>query len=61
MILTLLAIAVALMLLLWGIGKIPLSYNLRNLTVRWKTTLMTLQNAPIANSPRIMPKKKGMA
>jgi hypothetical protein len=24
-----------------GIGKIPLSYNLRNLTVRWKTTVMT--------------------
>ncbi len=41
MILELLAVAVALMLLLWGIGKIPLSYNLRNLTVRWKTTLMT--------------------
>ncbi|MBU4272405.1 MAG: ABC transporter permease [Planctomycetes bacterium] len=41
MILKLLAVAVALMLLLWGIGKIPLSYNLRNLTVRWKTTLMT--------------------
>jgi len=41
MILILLAVAVALMLLLWGIGKIPLSYNLRNLTVRWKTTLLT--------------------
>ena len=41
MILKILAVAVALMLLLWGIGKIPLSYNLRNLTVRWKTTLMT--------------------
>ena len=41
MILELLAVAVALMLLLWWIGKIPLSYNLRNLTVRWKTTVMT--------------------
>jgi ABC-type lipoprotein release transport system permease subunit len=38
---TLLAIAAGILLLLWSIGKIPLRYNLRNLTVRWKTTLMT--------------------
>ena len=37
----LLATAAALLLLLLGIGKIPWSYNLRNLTVRWKTTAMT--------------------
>ncbi len=36
-----LLVAVAFMLLLWGLGKIPLSYNMRNLTVRWKTTLLT--------------------
>jgi hypothetical protein len=34
MILTLLAVAAALLVLLAGIGKIPLNYNLRNLTVR---------------------------
>jgi ABC-type antimicrobial peptide transport system permease subunit len=28
-------------LLLLGIGKVPLSYNVRNLRVRWLTTLMT--------------------
>jgi len=28
-------------LLLFGIGKVPLSYNFRNLRVRWITTLMT--------------------
>ena len=31
----------ALMLLLFAVGKVPLNYNLRNLAVRWKTTLMT--------------------
>jgi ABC-type lipoprotein release transport system permease subunit len=36
-----LAIAAVILLLLLGIGKIPLSYNLRNLSVRWKTTIMT--------------------
>jgi len=41
MILTLLAIAGVILLTLFAIGKIPLSYNFRNLTVRWKTTLMT--------------------
>ncbi|NLF08822.1 MAG: ABC transporter permease [Pirellulaceae bacterium] len=41
MILKLLAGAGVLMLLLWAMGKIPLSYNLRNLTIRWKTTLLT--------------------
>ncbi len=41
MILTLLAIAGIILLALFAIGKIPLSYNFRNLTVRWKTTLMT--------------------
>ncbi len=37
---TLLATA-AVVLLLLLIGKVPLSYNLRNLTARWKTTIMT--------------------
>jgi putative ABC transport system permease protein len=41
MILVLLAFAVIILLVLLGIGKIPLSYNLRNLTIRWKTTVMT--------------------
>ena len=41
MILTLLAIAAVVLLALLGIGKVPLSYNVRNLTVRWKTTVMT--------------------
>jgi putative ABC transport system permease protein len=41
MILILLAIAVALLLTLMVIGKIPLSYNVRNLTIRWKTTLLS--------------------
>ena len=41
MILILLAIAAVILLVLLGIGKIPLGYNVRNLTVRWKTTLMT--------------------
>jgi ABC-type lipoprotein release transport system permease subunit len=41
MILLLLAAAAFSLLLLAGIGKIPLGYNLRNLTVRWKTTVMT--------------------
>lgn len=31
----------ALMGVLFLIGKVPISYNLRNLVVRWKTTLMT--------------------
>lgn len=29
------------MLLLAAVGKVPISYNVRNLTVRWKTTIMT--------------------
>ena len=29
------------MLVLLAVGRVPLRYNLRNLTVRWKTTLMT--------------------
>lgn len=29
------------LLLLYLIGQVPLSYNIRNLTVRWKTTVMT--------------------
>lgn len=36
-----LAAAVILLLALFLLGKVPLSYNLRNLTVRWKTTVMT--------------------
>jgi cell division protein FtsX len=35
------AAAAALLLVLLGIGKIPLAYNLRNLSIRWKTTVMT--------------------
>ena len=34
-------VALAVVLLLWGICEVPLSYNIRNLTVRWKTTVMT--------------------
>ena len=29
------------LLLLFGIGKVPLTYNFRNLAVRWRTTLLT--------------------
>ncbi|MSR58043.1 MAG: ABC transporter permease [Planctomycetaceae bacterium] len=36
-----LAAALALMVLLSLIGKVPVSYNVRNLFVRWKTTVMT--------------------
>jgi ABC-type lipoprotein release transport system permease subunit len=36
-----LAAFAALIVLLLAIGKVPLSYNLRNLAVRWKTTLVT--------------------
>ena len=41
MIPTLLAIAAVLLLTLLAIGKIPLSYNVRNLTLRWKTTTIS--------------------
>jgi ABC-type lipoprotein release transport system permease subunit len=37
----LLAGSTALMLLLLALTRVPLSYNLRNLTARWRTTLMT--------------------
>ena len=30
-----------LLLVLAAVSRVPLRYNLRNLTVRWKTTLMT--------------------
>jgi putative ABC transport system permease protein len=36
-----LAIAAALLVTLLAVGKIPLSYNVRNLTVRWKTTVLS--------------------
>src|SRR6516165_6731205 len=36
-----LAVAAALLVLMPMLGRVPLSYSLRNLTVRWKTTLMT--------------------
>ncbi|MDB5388443.1 MAG: hypothetical protein JWM11_4089 [Planctomycetaceae bacterium] len=29
------------LVLLYSVGQVPLSYNIRNLTVRWKTTVMT--------------------
>lgn len=32
---------VGVMLLCWFVGKVPLGYNLRNLGVRWRTTLLT--------------------
>ncbi len=41
MILGSLAIALVLLAALLLAGKVPLSYNVRNLTVRWKTTLLT--------------------
>jgi ABC-type lipoprotein release transport system permease subunit len=41
MVLISLAIAAAILAMLFFIGKIPISYNLRNLTLRWRTTLMT--------------------
>lgn len=41
MIVAILAVAAVVLVLLLLIGKVPLSYNLRNLTVRWKTTIMT--------------------
>jgi ABC-type antimicrobial peptide transport system permease subunit len=41
MISLLLLIAAAILLTLTMVGKVPLSYNLRNLTIRWKTTLLT--------------------
>jgi ABC-type lipoprotein release transport system permease subunit len=36
-----LALALLLVLALLAVGRVPLGYNLRNLTIRWKTTLMT--------------------
>jgi hypothetical protein len=41
MVLLLLAIAAVMLLSLVAIGKVPLSYNVRNLTVRWKTTVLS--------------------
>ena len=37
----LVACAIGLVLVLLTVGKVPLRYNLRNLTVRWKTTVLT--------------------
>lgn len=42
MIPTLLAIAAGLVVLLLAVGKVPLRYNLRNLTVRWPITVLIL-------------------
>ena len=39
---TLLGIAAALVLLLLLVNRVPLSYTLRNLTVRWLTTFLTV-------------------
>ncbi|MFO0947152.1 MAG: ABC transporter permease [Planctomycetota bacterium] len=36
-----LAVLLAIMVLCWLVGKVPIGYNLRNLLVRWKTTIMT--------------------
>ena len=41
MLLILLGVSLGLVLLLLGINRVPLSYTLRNLTLRWRTTLMT--------------------
>ena len=35
------AVALAVVLVLWAVCEVPLTYNIRNLTVRWKTTIMT--------------------
>lgn len=40
-ILVVLGSLLGIMLLCWLIGKIPIGYNLRNLAVRWRTTVMT--------------------
>ena len=34
-------VATAVVVLLLAVGKVPLSYNIRNLSLRWKTTVMT--------------------
>lgn len=39
--LTMLLVALAAVLVLWAVCEVPLSYNIRNLTVRWKTTILT--------------------
>ena len=36
-----LAVAVLLVVAFLAIGKVPLKYNFRNLTTRWRTTLVT--------------------
>ncbi len=36
-----LGVALAIVLVLWAVCEVPLAYNVRNLTVRWKTTIMT--------------------
>ncbi|MGO9112790.1 MAG: ABC transporter permease [Thermoguttaceae bacterium] len=41
MLLILLGISVGLVLLLLAVNRVPLSYTLRNLSLRWRTTLMT--------------------
>ena len=41
MLLILLGISLGLVLLLLVINRVPLSYTLRNLSLRWRTTLMT--------------------
>ncbi len=39
--LIMLAVALVVVLILWAVCEVPLAYNVRNLTVRWKTTIMT--------------------
>src|SRR5258708_7816704 len=39
--LTCLAVVLGLMVVLLFAGKVPVSYNVRNLMIRWKTTVMT--------------------
>ena len=36
-----LGVSLGIVILLWAVCEVPLSYNVRNLTVRWKTTVMT--------------------
>jgi ABC-type antimicrobial peptide transport system permease subunit len=41
MVVTLLSIAAIVIAVLFAVGKVPFGYTLRNLTVRWQTTLLT--------------------
>ncbi|RPI86620.1 MAG: hypothetical protein EHM42_05840, partial [Planctomycetaceae bacterium] len=36
-----LAVLFIVMVVLWLVGRVPVAYNVRNLVIRWRTTLMT--------------------